>query len=297
MILVVGPTASGKTDTAIRLAEWLGTEIVSADARQFYREMSIGTARPDPAQLARVKHHFIGHRSIFDPYDAADFEKDSDRLLPDLFSRYLAVVLTGGSGLYVRAACRGFDVMPGRDPLIREDLMKNFQLSGIRYLQEELRARDPEYYNQVDLSNPARLVRALEVCLISGKPYSSFRNQIEKDKGYRIFTIGLELPKPELHERIDRRLGHMLNEGLVEEARELFPHRHLQALQTVGYRELFSYFDGKVTLEESIEQIRINTRHYAKRQMTWFRKEQVDLWIHPFGFEGIKPGIEKLMAG
>jgi tRNA dimethylallyltransferase len=297
LILVVGPTASGKTDTAIRLAEWLGTEIVSADARQFYREMSIGTARPDPMQLSRVNHHFIGHRSIFDPYDAADFEKDSDTLLADLFSRYSTVVLTGGSGLYIRAACHGLDPMPGRDPAIRDDLMRKFHLYGLRFLQEELKSKDPEYFNRVDLSNPARLIRALEVCLASGVPYSKFRGQTPKDKGYRIITIGLDIPRVELGDRIDRRLELMLNAGLVEEARGLFPYRHLQALQTVGYRELFRYFDGEISLEEAVGLIRTNTRHYAKRQMTWFRKEKVDRWIHPSGFGEIQSVIESLMAG
>jgi len=288
LIVILGPTAAGKTDMAIRLAEWLGTEIVSADSRQFYREMKIGTARPGKEQMARVKHHFAGHVSVLEPYNIARYEREVLDLLPDLFQKNRIVVLTGGSGLYIDAVCRGIDVMPDQDPLIREELEDIYRKSGIGYLQLELLKLDPEYYREVDLNNAARLIRALEVCRITGKPYSSFRKNKPKPRDFQCVKIGLDLPRQALVERINRRVEDMMALGLLEEVKSLLPFRHLQTLNTVGYKELFDYLEGNCTLEEAIENIKTNTRRYAKRQMTWFRKDHSIKWFHPGHWEEIR---------
>jgi tRNA dimethylallyltransferase len=279
LVVILGPTASGKTELAIRVAKWLGTEIISADSRQFYRELSIGTAKPSPGQLSAVPHHFIGHISVKDSNNIAQFEKDALNQLEKLFESHTHVVMCGGSGLYIDAVCRGLDEQPEHDPQIRQSLREQYKDRGIRYLQAELQRLDPEYYLQVDRSNPQRLMRALEVCIITGKPYSSFRKGLAKERPFRTVKLGLAVPRDVLIERIKRRVDGMMDAGLLAEAEAMLPLRHLNALNTVGYKELFDYFDGKLTLDEAVEQIRVNTRRYAKRQMTWFRKDQEVKWI------------------
>jgi tRNA dimethylallyltransferase len=281
LIVIAGPTASGKTDTAIAVAKHFGTEIVSADSRQFYKEMNIGTAVPTPAQLALVKHHFVQHKSIHVNYDVAQFEKEGLALLANLFSKRQFVVLTGGSGLYIEALCNGLDNMPEIDPAIRSKLTSLLENEGLAALQRMLQKLDPLYYVEVDRDNPRRLQRALEVCLQTGKPYSYFRQRHTTPRSFETIWLALERDRTELINRINLRVESMMDMGLVQEARKLFPYRQLNALNTVGYKELFSYFDGAINIETAAEQIKINTRQYAKRQMTWFRKNKQYFWVHP----------------
>lgn len=284
LLIILGPTASGKTDLAIKAAKWLDTEIISADSRQFYRELSIGTAKPSPEQLVEVRHHFIGHISITEKYNISRFEQDAISLLGNLYLSHDVVVMTGGSGLYIDAVCQGVDEQPEHDPAIRQILMQDYKAKGIEYLRAELLRLDPDYYYQVDLSNPHRLMRAMEVCLITGKPYSSYRRGNQKKRDFRIIKIGIDIPREELVKRINRRIDEMMSRGLLEEAMANISFRHLNALNTVGYKEMFEYLDGNSSLEEAVEKIRINTRRYAKRQMTWFRKDPEIKWIQPESF-------------
>jgi tRNA dimethylallyltransferase len=287
LLIILGPTASGKTDLAIKAAKWLGTEIISADSRQFYRELSIGTAKPSPEQLAEVKHHFIGNISVTEKCNISRFEQDVTRLLEKLFLSHNTVVMTGGSGLYIDAVCFGIDEQPEHDPAIRQILTMDYKARGIEYLRSELFRLDPAYYQQVDLSNPQRLMRALEVCLMTGKPYSSYRKGKQKERNFRIVKIGIDISREELVNRINHRIDDMMSGGLLEEARANMPFRYLNALNTVGYKEMFEYLDGKCSLEEAVEKIRINTRRYAKRQMTWFRKDPEIKWIRPELFSSV----------
>ena len=281
LIIILGPTGSGKTDLAIKVAKWLDTEIISSDSRQFYRELSIGTAKPTSEQLYEVKHHLIGHISIKDPYNISRFEKDSLSLLNELFKSHDHVVMCGGSGLYIDTVCYGIDEQPDHDPAIRKLLSADFKAQGINYLRGELLRLDPEYYKEVDLSNPYRLMRAIEVSIITGKPYSSYRKGKRKKRNFSITKLGVDVPREDLVKRINLRVDEMIAAGLIDEARALYKFRHLNALNTVGYKELFDYFDGAITLSEAVEQIRINTRRYAKRQMTWFRKDPDIVWVQP----------------
>jgi len=281
LLIILGPTASGKTELAIRAAQWLDTEIISADSRQFYRELSIGTAKPSPEQLSAVRHHFIGHLSVTEDYNIARFENDAIELLEVLFEKHDVVVMCGGSGLYIDAVCHGIDEQPEHNPQIRKQLTEKYREKGIGYLQEQLQKLDPGYFNTVDISNPQRLLRAVEVCLITGKPYSGYRKGELKDRSFRIVKIGLEISREKLTERINRRTDEMIGAGLVDEVKGLFSYRHLNALNTVGYKEIFCYLDGEWSLEEATEKIKINTRRYAKRQMTWFRKDKTVTWIDP----------------
>jgi tRNA dimethylallyltransferase len=287
LLIILGATASGKTDLAIKAAKWLGTEIISVDSRQFYRELSIGTAKPSQEQLAEVKHHFIGNISITEKYNISRFEQDVIRLLDELFLSHNTVVMTGGSGLYIDAVCFGLDEQPEHDPAIRQILTMDYKARGIEYLRSELLRLDPAYYQQVDLSNPHRLMRALEVCLMTGKPYSSYRKGKQKKRDFRIVKIGIDIPREELVNRINCRIDNMMAGGLLEEARANMPFRHMNALNTVGYKEMFDYLDGNCSLEEAVEKIRINTRRYAKRQMTWFRKDPEIKWIRPELFSAV----------
>ncbi len=294
LIVLLGPTAVGKTGVAIRLAEALQTEIISADSRQFYKEMKIGTAPPDAEELKRVRHHFIASHSIKDDYNVSQFEADVMKLLEELFEKYRKVVMVGGSGLYIDAVCKGIDELPDPSPELRKNLTENFEEKGLEYLQEELKRLDPEYYLKVDLMNPKRLLRALEVCMATGKPYSSFRKNTISERPFRIIKIGLNLPREELIRNIDLRIDHMLDEGLLKEARKLYPFKKQNALNTVGYKEFFDYFDGKISLEQAIQNMRTNTRRYAKRQMTWFRKDGAIRWFKPEEFEGILEYVESI---
>ena len=281
LLVLLGPTASGKTDLAIRIAQGFGTEIISADSRQFFNELSIGTAKPYPEQLSAVKHHFIGHISVTEEYNISRFEADVLFLLEELFKVHDVVVMCGGSGLYIDAVCNGLDEQPAHDPELREELNEALKTKGLEYLREELLKLDPEYYQKVDLSNPHRLIRALEVCMITGKPFSQFRSGKKKERPFSIVKFGIDLPKEELHNRIHKRTDEMIELGLLEEVKANLSNRHFNALNTVGYKEIFDYLDGKCTLEEAVEKIKTNTRRYAKRQMTWFRKDKEINWINP----------------
>lgn len=281
LIVIAGPTAVGKTDTAIWLAQHYGTEVVSADSRQFYREMSIGTAKPNAEELEAAKHYFINSHSITEDFTVGDYEKQALALLDKLFKTHDKVILAGGSGLYIKAVCEGFDELPDADPAIREQLNQELSEKGIAFLQEKLKAADPEYYQQVDLNNPQRIIRALQVFESTGKPFSSFRKATVNKRPFNIVKFCVNLPREMLYERINRRVDIMVERGLVEEVRSLLPYRHLNALNTVGYSELFDYFDSKTDLETAISLIKQNTRNFAKRQLTWFRKDKEMHWVAP----------------
>lgn len=281
LIVIAGPTASGKTAAAIELAKKLGTEILSADSRQFYKEMSIGTAAPTPKELLEVKHHFVHNISIFDQYDVATYEQEALLLLSKLFIDHKEVILTGGSGLFIDAVCNGIDAMPNINPENRQRVNALYKEQGIEALQQELQRLDPEYWSIVDQKNPRRLQRALEVCYQTGNTFTSFRTASKAKRDFNIQKYALLWERNELNNRINQRVERMLSQGLVDEARSLYPHRELNALNTVGYKELFDYFDGKISLMEAVEQIKLNTRHYAKRQITWLRRDPEYQWINP----------------
>jgi tRNA dimethylallyltransferase len=286
LIVIAGPTASGKTAAAIELAKHYNTVIISADSRQFYREMSIGTAKPSRDELAEVKHYFINTLSITDIFTAGDYEKRCLTLLNDLFKVHEVVILVGGSGLFIKAVCEGFDEFPDPVPGLREKLNKEFEENGIVYLQEKLKISDPEYYEVVDLNNPQRVIRALEVSESTGKPFSSYHKSTPNKRPFQVIKLGLNLPRADLYQRINHRVNTMIQHGLVEEAKSLLTHRRLNALNTVGYSELFEYFDNKINLTDAVELIKQNTRRFAKRQMTWFGKDEEIVW-----FEADKEGL------
>ena len=287
LLAVVGPTAIGKTALGIQLAKHFDTEILSADSRQFFKEMEIGTAVPSQEELAQVPHHFIQHKSIFEPYSVGDFEKEAMGLLDGLFQQKDTVVMVGGSGLYVDALVHGLDEFPEVDPDIRAALNQKLEKNGLSSLQEELKLKDPSYYKIVDLENPHRLIRALEVCRASGQPFSSFLNRPKPKRPFKTLYVGLEAPREVIYERINQRVDLMMQAGLLEEAERLYPHKTLNALQTVGYKELFEYLDGHCTLEFAVSEIKKNTRRFAKRQLTWLRKNKDILWI-PYNGEAEK---------
>ena len=272
LFVIVGPTAVGKTSLGIRLALQLGCPIISADSRQFYKEMKIGTAVPTASELAQVRHYFIGNKSVTESYNISQYENDFLELIPELFSIYPSLVMVGGSGLYVNAVCNGIDDMPDTDPVIRNQLNDLLKNEGIGILQQRLLELDPDYYNEVDLKNPVRLQRALEVCLQTGKPYSQFRMKVKKERDFNIVKVGITLDKAVLNNQIEIRVDNMMEAGLLDEVRSLLSFRHFNALNTVGYKELFSYFDGAITLEQAVLNIKTNTRQYAKRQLTWLEK-------------------------
>ena len=279
LIVIAGPTASGKTAFSIALAKALNTVILSADSRQFYKEMSIGTAAPTEEELSQVKHYFVHHISIEDKYDVADYERDAMQLLDELFKTHDAVIMTGGSSLFIDAICNGMDAMPDVEPEIRERVQKLYDEGGLKALQNEVQCLDPEYFALVDQQNPRRLQRALEVCYQTGKTFTSFRSGNAVQRDFDIKKYALLWDRQQLIERIDKRVDLMMEQGLLEEAKTLYSKRHLNALNTVGYKEIFAYFDGQYTLEEAVEQIKIHTRQYAKRQMTWLRKDSGYRWI------------------
>lgn len=279
LLAVVGPTAIGKTSLGILLAKHFHTEIVSADSRQFFQEMEIGTAVPLPAELDEAPHHFIQHKSIFESYSVGDFEREAISLLETLFQTHDIVVMVGGSGLYVDAVVNGLDEFPEVDPKIRTSLDQKLQQEGLESLQKELKQWDPEYYKTVDLDNPHRLIRALEVCIAANRPYSSFLGKNRPKRAFKTLYIGLEAPRDIIYERINARVDLMMESGLLEEAHKLYPHKALNALQTVGYKELFEYIDGQCSLEYAVSEIKKNTRRFAKRQLTWLRKNETILWL------------------
>jgi len=284
LIVILGPTASGKTNIAIEVAKKFSTEIISADSRQFYHEIPIGTASPTKEQLTEIPHHFVGQLSISEDYNVSKFEKEVLLLLDQKFKIYDLMVMVGGSGLYIDAVCEGIDELPDPDEDLRKQLNILYQENGLSALQQRLQKLDPEYYNEVDLNNPKRLIRAIEVCLQTGKKFSEQRKRKPKVRSFNMIKIGLELPRQKLIERINNRTGQMMNNGFLEEAKTVVHLKERNALNTVGYKELFNYLDGKSDLETAVEKIKTNTRRYAKRQMTWFRR---DASIHWFSSENV----------
>lgn len=279
LIAVIGPTAIGKTKWAIDLARHFKTDILSADSRQFYKEMTIGTAVPTAEEMHAVPHHFIQHKSIFDGYSVGDFESDALQLLEKLFIQREVVILVGGSGLYIDAVTKGLDRFPEVPEYLRQALNNDYESKGLAYLQQQLKALDPQYAETVDMNNPHRLIRALEVCMASGRPYSSFLTDDKPQRSFRTLFVGIDAPRPSLYERIDQRVLHMMDEGLLEEARGLHQYKEKNALQTVGYKELFRHFEGEIDRDTAVAEIQKNSRRYAKRQLTWNRKNQQVLWI------------------
>ena len=280
LICVVGPTAVGKTALAIEMAKLLRTEIVSADSRQFYREMHLGTAKPSEEELKMVKHHFINSHSIHEDYSAGRYEEDVITLLQKLFTKTQCVLLVGGSGMYVNAVCDGFDQMPGISHEVRDALNDEFRSEGLEPLLDELSNEDPGYYDQVDKQNHQRVIRALEVIRSTGKPFSSFRKGRKQTiRDFNILKVGLQMDRTTLNERIDQRMDRMINEGLFEEAERLYAFRKLNALQTVGYKEIFAFIDGAYDRAEAVRLLKRNTRRYAKRQMTWFMADEQIRWF------------------
>ncbi|CAN1516574.1 MiaA tRNA delta(2)-isopentenylpyrophosphate transferase [Flavobacteriaceae bacterium] len=285
LITIVGPTAIGKTALSIELAKHYNCEIISCDSRQFFKEMSIGTAVPSPEELASANHHFIQNKSILDTYTVGDFEKEALLKIEELHKNNDYVVLVGGSGLYVDAILKGFDEFPTIDPSIREKVNLNYEKLGIEYLQSQLELLDPNYFKNITidnpqtLQNPQRMMRFVEVCIGTGKPYSSFLNHKKNNRNFVPISIGLEAERSVIYDRINQRVDIMVKEGLVEEAKALYNQRELNALQTVGYRELFSYFEGEFTLAFSIDEIKKNTRRFSKRQLTWFKRKENTKWF------------------
>lgn len=287
LIVIAGPTAVGKTALGVRLAEEFKTEVLSADSRQFFKEISIGTAKPSLPEMRGIPHHFIDSHSISESYNVGKYETEGIALLEKIFQSKNTAILVGGSGLYIDAICKGFDELPEADPEIREKIDLIFEEKGIEELQRMLQELDPEYYSKVDQSNPQRLSRALEVCMASGKTYSELREGKIKTRNFNIIKIGLNLPREALYERINKRVDEMMKNGLLDEARSVISFRSANALQTVGYKELFDHFDGRTDLKTAIELIKQNTRRFAKRQLTWFRRDQEIKWFEPGNDEKI----------
>lgn len=294
LIVLAGPTASGKTATAIKLAKAFDAEIISADSRQFYKELSIGTAAPTAEELAQVKHHFVHNLSIEDKYDVADYERDVLEFLKQYFNNKNIAVMTGGSGLFIDAVCNGLDSMPDISEEVRDRVSKMLETDGIEALQKEVERVDNEYYQVVDRQNPRRLQRALEVYYQTGRPYSAFRQRNVAKRDFEIIKLAILWDRDKLIERINQRVDMMMQQGLLDEVKSVYQKRHLNSLNTVGYKELFDYLDGKCTLEQAVEQIKINTRQYAKRQMTWLRKDNDYQW---FTIDEVEIIIENLMYG
>ncbi|MCO6500554.1 MAG: tRNA (adenosine(37)-N6)-dimethylallyltransferase MiaA [Vicingus serpentipes] len=293
LVVITGPTAVGKTVLCVKVAQHLNTEIISADSRQFYQELSIGTAKPTAEEMNGIPHHFIDSHSITEDFNANDFEKSALVLLDSLFKKHNIIILTGGSGLYIDALCDGFDEdIPEADDTIRKELEKLYQKHGISILQEKLNQLDPVFHKEVDLNNVKRLQRAIEVCVITKKPYSELRKGIKQKRPFNVLKIGLERDREELFSRINQRVDEMMQQGLLEEVKQISKYREHNALKTVGYTELFNYIDGKMELEEAIEKIKINTRRYAKRQLSWFHKHNDYKWFHPDDQKSIVTFIE-----
>ena len=281
LIVILGPTGIGKTDLSIDIAKKFETEIISSDSRQVYRELKIGTAVPIDDQLKKVKHHFIGNKSIYDYYNASMFEEEVIESLNVLFKDFDYVVMTGGSGMYINAVCDGIDYLPTIDQKLRDDLIEKYKKEGIESIRLQLKMLDIVSYNKIDLKNPKRMLKALEVSIQTGKPYSSFLLDTKKKRDFNIIKIGLRRDREELYERINLRVDQMIEEGLIEEANRFYEDRHLNSLNTVGYKELFDCFAGNITEEKAIELIKRNSRHYAKRQISWFSRDKEIVWFHP----------------
>ncbi|HMU10921.1 MAG TPA: tRNA (adenosine(37)-N6)-dimethylallyltransferase MiaA [Ferruginibacter sp.] len=280
-IVIVGPTAVGKTSIAIKTAQHFHTKIISADSRQCFKELNIGVAKPSPEELNLVEHYFINSHSIQDEVNAALFEQYALEKANDIFRKNNVAVMVGGTGLYVKAFCQGIDELPVIDHAIRQSIIAGYETEGLEWLQKQVEKNDPVYYLKGETKNPQRLMRALEVKLSTGRSIMLFQTQQKKKRDFNIITIGLQLPREQLNEKINRRVDAMMQEGLVEEVKQLLPYQKLNALQTVGYREIFAHFDGSISLPDAAEMIKLNTRQYAKRQMTWFRKDKELVWCEP----------------
>ena len=292
LIVIVGATGSGKTDLSIAVAEHFAAPIISTDSRQFYRGMAIGTAQPSREQMARVEHHLVDCLDVSEEFNCGAYERAALERLAELFEQHDTVVAVGGSGLYIKALCEGMDDLPDAEPALREELLRRLETEGLASLVEQLRVLDEDYYNEVDRCNPQRVLRAVEVCLTTGKPYSSLRKGGAKMRDFDIVKVGIDYPREELYDRINRRVDMMMAEGLEAEARAMLPYRYLNALQTVGFSELFDYFDGAISKEEAVELIKRNSRRYAKRQMTWFRRDSEFRWFAPTALSDIIAYIE-----
>ena len=296
LVVLTGPTGIGKTKTGIEIAKHFNTEIISADSRQIFKELQIGTAVPSKAEHNTIVHHFIQSHSVTDSYNANRYETEALSLLDSLFHKYNLVLMVGGSMLYIDAICSGIDIMPDVDPEIRNELKKRLEKEGLQGLRLQLKKLDPNYYNQVDLKNSSRIIHALEICLMTGKPYSSFRKNQKKTRPFKIIKIGLNCNRNILHSKINKRVDQMIYAGLEDEARGVYHLKHLNALNTVGYRELFNYFDGNISRGEAIELIKRNTRRYARKQLTWFRNDSEVNWFQTDETEKIISYIENKIS-
>lgn len=293
LVVLLGPTGIGKTKTSIRLAQSFNTSIVSADSRQVFREMKIGTASPDEEQLKAVPHYFIGNKSIFERYSSGQYELDVIELLQDLHRKNDVVLLVGGSMLYIDAVCKGIDDLPTIDEDIRNDLLQLYKEKGIEYLRSQLRLLDPEYYKQVDLKNAKRILHALEICYMTQKPYSLLRTGSQKERPFDIIKVGLNCERDVLYQKINNRVDEMMQMGLKDEAKVLYQHKDLNSLNTVGYKELFKYFSGEWEYDFAVNMIKQNTRRYAKKQLSWFMKDESIEWFHPDSFDEIQNYVNK----
>ncbi|WP_321287430.1 tRNA (adenosine(37)-N6)-dimethylallyltransferase MiaA [uncultured Sunxiuqinia sp.] len=296
LIVIQGPTGIGKTKLSIELANYFNTEIISSDSRQIFKELSIGTAVPSPDELNQVPHHFIHSHSIHENYNASRFESEAIKLITDLFETHSTVIMSGGSMLYVDAVCNGIDFQPDVDPEIRKHLTREFEETGLEHLRLKLKQLDPAYYEKVDLKNPKRIIRALEICMMTGKTFTSFRTKTVKQRPFKIIKIGLNMDRGQLYNRINKRVDQMMEEGLEDEVRQVFPYKNLNSLNTVGYKELFAYLNGEITKEKAVELIKRNSRHYARKQLTWLRKDENIHWYEPHQANEIIKFIENSIA-
>lgn len=296
LIVVLGPTGVGKSDVSLQLAKYYQSEIISADSRQFFRELCIGTAVPSAEDLNSVPHHFIQTKSILDYYNVSEFETEALELIHQLFQSKNPLILTGGSMLYVDTICKGIDDIPTVDPEIRDEVIKWYEENGIDALRNRLLEADPEYYKIVDLNNPKRLLHAVEICQMTGKPFTSFRKNTVKERPFRILKIGINQDRKILYEHINERVEHMMETGLLDEAKAVYPHRKLNSLNTVGYKELFTFLDGDCSLEEAVDLIKRNTRKYARKQLTWFRRDPEIQWFEPEQIQEIITCIDQKMS-
>ncbi|ERI80959.1 tRNA (adenosine(37)-N6)-dimethylallyltransferase MiaA [Bacteroides pyogenes] len=295
LIVLIGPTGVGKTELSLRLAEGFQTSIVSADSRQLYADLKIGTAAPTEEQLKRVPHYLVGTLRLTDYYSAAQYEAEAMEILNRLFTRRDVVILTGGSMMYVDAVCKGIDDIPTVDEDTRRTMLQRYETEGLEPLCAELRLLDPEYYRIVDLKNPKRVIHALEICYMTGRTYTSFRTRQTKERPFRILKIGLKRDREELYGRINRRVDEMMKDGLLDEVRSVLPYRHLNSLNTVGYKELFKYLDGEWELPFAIEKIKQNSRIYSRKQMTWFKRDEEIRWFHPEQETEIRAYIQEML--
>ncbi len=295
LIVLIGPTGVGKTELSLSLAEFLHTPVINADSRQLYKDLTIGTAAPTADQLKRVKHYFVGTLSLTDYYSAAQFELDVISLLDQLYQTHPFALMSGGSMMYIDAVCNGIDDIPTVDQETREMIMERYQQEGLTPLSNELRLLDPDYYAIVDQKNPKRILHALEICYMTGKPYSSFRTNKKKERSFDIIKIGLRRDREELYERINKRVDEMIQNGLIDEVKNVMSYRYTNALNTVGYKEIFQYLDGNWSLEQAIEKIKQNTRIYSRKQMTWYKKDTEIHWFHPDNDKEIKKFLELVL--